>query len=55
MSVSRTDARKEMQHLIESHNLSALEVKHLILNSVNASFLSEKEKKDLRKIIENSL
>ena len=55
MTVSRTNARKEMQHLIETHNLSKEQVKALLLNSVDASFLSEKEKNDLRKIVENSL
>ena len=38
-----------------SFTLSKEQVKALLLNSVDASFLSEKEKNDLRKIVENSL
>ena len=34
MTVSGTNARKDMQHLIESHNLSKDQVRELILNSV---------------------
>ena len=49
MTVSKTNARKEMQHLIESHNLSKEQVKTLLLNSVNASFLSKEEKEELKK------
>ena len=49
MTVSKTNARKEMQHLIETHNLSKEQVKMLILNSVNASFLSKEEKEELKK------
>lgn len=52
MTVSKTNARKEMQHLIESHNLSKEQVKKLLLNSVNASFLSKEEKEELKKNVE---
>ena len=52
MTVSKTNARKEMQHLIETHNLSKEQVKTLLLNSVNASFLSKEEKDELKKNVE---
>ncbi|MDD5790017.1 MAG: adenosine deaminase [Spirochaetia bacterium] len=52
IAVSRTDARKEMQHLIDEQNLTASEVKMLVLNSVEAAFLPEEEKQELRKTIE---
>ena len=52
MTVSGTNARKDMQHLIESHNLSKEQVRELILNSVSASFLSKEEKVELKKMIE---
>ena len=52
MTVSGTNARKDMQHLIESHNLSKEQVRELILNSVSASFLSKEEKVELKKLVE---
>ena len=52
MTVSGTNARKDMQHLIESHNLSKEQVRGLILNSVSASFLSKEEKVELKKMVE---
>ena len=52
MTVSGTNARKDMQHLIESHNLSKEQVRELILNSVSASFLSKEEKVELKKMVE---
>ena len=52
MTVSGTNARKDMQHLIEIHNLSKEQVRGLILNSVSASFLSKEEKVELKKLVE---
>ena len=50
MTVSGTNARKDMQHLID--NLSKEQVRELILNSVTASFLSKEEKVELKKMVE---
>ena len=55
MTVSNTDAIKEMAIMKKTFNLSEDEVKGLLLNSVNHAFISEKEKDALRDILNSRI
>ena len=40
MTVSNTDVLEEFRHLYKTFNLQIYEVKHLLINAINASFTS---------------
>lgn len=48
MTVSNTDVLKEYKHLYKTFRLQKYEVKHFLLNSIDASFTSLEEKQALR-------
>lgn len=47
MTVSNTDVFKEYKHMFQTFKLQKFEVRQLLLNSINAAFISQKEKFDL--------
>ena len=44
MTVSHTDVLQEFKHLFKTFKLQKFEVKHLLLNSINAAFIDQEEK-----------
>ena len=55
MTVSDTNVLEEYRHLHKVFNLQKYEVRHFLMNSINASFASLEQKNKLRKLIDLKL
>lgn len=53
MTVSNTNVLEEYKHLYKTLNLQKFEIKHFLLNSIDASFTSLEEKQTLRRELDN--
>ena len=52
MTVSNTNVYEEFIHLMRSLKMREFEVKHLLYNSINAAFVSDKQKAELRQALD---
>lgn len=55
MTVSNTDVLKEYRHMYKTFNLQKYEVRHFLVNSINASFTSLEEKNKLMQLMDSRL
>ena len=55
MTVSNTNVIEEYKHMYKTFNIQKYEVRHFLMNSINASFTTMEEKNKLRELMDSKL